>query len=237
MVRTCEVGLPLPLRTTFTYRIPDALDEATVTGARVLVPFRNRAMLGIVLGRGESQDGAGLKEINEIVDPMPALSPQLVELGRWISSYYLSPLVKPFERCFRPSVEVRFKRQWQISEAGQARLQQLRELSSPSEAESGRLCGLAALRNQRRSCLRPAYSKTPGQLGGRRPPFAKNRTHSPGSKPASRRADAKDDRVEASGRPCCSPGPRSRGFSALWRKTPDRRPWHTYCRKRVYRAG
>ena len=136
MVRTCEVGLPLPLRTTFTYRIPDALDEATVTGARVLVPFRNRAMLGIVLGRGDSQDGAGLKEINEIVDPVPALSPQLVELGRWISSYYLSPVGETFRAMLPPSVEVRFTRQWQISEAGQARLQQLRELSTPTAAES-----------------------------------------------------------------------------------------------------
>ncbi len=136
MVRTCEVGLPLPLRTTFTYRIPDALDEATVTGARVLVPFRNRAMLGIVLGRGDSQDGAGLKEINEIVDPVPALSPQLVELGRWISSYYLSPVGETFRAMLPPAVEVRFTRQWQISEAGQARLQQLRELSTPSAAEA-----------------------------------------------------------------------------------------------------
>ena len=45
----CEVALPVPLRTTFTYRVPDALDELVVPGARVVVPFRNRAMIGVVL--------------------------------------------------------------------------------------------------------------------------------------------------------------------------------------------
>jgi primosomal protein N' (replication factor Y) (superfamily II helicase) len=136
MVRTCEVGLPLPLRTTFTYRIPDALDEATVTGVRVLVPFRNRAMLGVVLGRGDNPDGAGLREISEIVDLIPALSPCLIELGRWISNYYLAPIGETFRAMLPPSVEVRFKREWQISEIGHARLQQLREMLTPSATES-----------------------------------------------------------------------------------------------------
>ena len=73
MVHTCEVALPLPLRTTFTYKVPEALDEPTVTGVRVVVPFRNRAMLGVVLGRGDASDGASLKNVAEILDPLPAL--------------------------------------------------------------------------------------------------------------------------------------------------------------------
>ena len=68
MVRTCEVALPLPLRTTFTYRVPEALDEATVIGSRVVVPFRNRAMLGVVLECGERPDAEALKEVAEVVD-------------------------------------------------------------------------------------------------------------------------------------------------------------------------
>ena len=76
MVRTCEVALPLPLRTTFTYRVPGALDEQMVAGARVVVPFRNRAMLGVVLGRGDGPDGASLKNVAEILDPVSMTEPQ-----------------------------------------------------------------------------------------------------------------------------------------------------------------
>lgn len=136
MVRTCEVALPLPLRTTFTYRVPDALDEPTVTGARVVVPFRNRAMLGVVLGRGDSCDGASLKNVAEILDPLPALSPRLVELGRWVSNYYLAPIGETLRAMLPPSVEVQFEREWRISETGQAHLEELQSLAVPNEAES-----------------------------------------------------------------------------------------------------
>src|SRR5579862_2628538 len=109
MVRTCEVALPLPLRTTFTYRIPDAFDELMVTGARVLVPFRNQAMVGVVVGCGNGPDGAALKEVTEIVDPLPALSSRLVELGRWVSNYYLSSIGETFRAMLPPSVEVQLE--------------------------------------------------------------------------------------------------------------------------------
>jgi primosomal protein N' (replication factor Y) len=49
MAGRCEVALAVPLRMTFTYGVPDALDELVVPGARVVVPFRNRAMIGVVL--------------------------------------------------------------------------------------------------------------------------------------------------------------------------------------------
>src|SRR5437016_1987224 len=136
MVHTCEVALPLPLRNTFTYSVPDALDESTVTGARVVVPFRNRAMLGVVLGRGESSDGASLRNVTEILDPLPALSSRLVELGRWISNYYLSPIGETLRVMLPPSVEIQFDREWRISETGRLRLEELQSIEIPSEAES-----------------------------------------------------------------------------------------------------
>jgi primosomal protein N' (replication factor Y) (superfamily II helicase) len=139
MVRTCEVALALPLRTTFTYRVPDELDEPMLAGARVVVPFRNRAMLGVVLGRGDTTDGPSLKNVTEIIDLLPALTPTLIDLGRWISNYYLSPIGETFRAMLPPSVEVQFNREWQISEAGRARLRELRSLATPGDAESADL--------------------------------------------------------------------------------------------------
>jgi primosomal protein N' (replication factor Y) (superfamily II helicase) len=162
MVRTCEVALALPLRTTFSYRVPDALDTGMVDGVRVVVPFRNRAMVGVVLGCGNRPDGASLKNVTEIIDPLPALSSRLIELARWISNYYLSPIGETLRAMLPPSVEVQFDREWQISEAGRARLQELRSMASPNGTESADLAVLQEL--DRRGSLAPdrILHKLPG---------------------------------------------------------------------------
>ncbi len=45
----CNVALPVPLRTTFTYAISEALMGTVQPGRRVLVPFRKKAMVGVVV--------------------------------------------------------------------------------------------------------------------------------------------------------------------------------------------
>ena len=42
-----HVALPLPVRQTFLYRIPEALVPRAVPGAQVAVPFRGRANRGL----------------------------------------------------------------------------------------------------------------------------------------------------------------------------------------------
>lgn len=149
MVRTCEVALPLPLRTTFTYRVPEEIDETMLIGSRVVVPFRNRAMLGVVLGRGECANGDSLKDVTEILDAVPALSSCLVELGRWISNYYLSPIGETLRAMLPPSVEMHFDREWEISETGRARLEELRASAARGEAESSDMALLQLLENRK----------------------------------------------------------------------------------------
>src|SRR5712664_2641737 len=94
-VTYCEVALPVPLRSAFTYAIPDRLAGAIFVGSRVLVLFRNRAMTGVVVEvssrRPEPARVKTIKEIVEAVDPIPALTPNLLELGRWVGGYYVAP--------------------------------------------------------------------------------------------------------------------------------------------------
>src|SRR5580693_5156694 len=93
MAGYCEVALPVPLRTTFTYGVPDALEETVVPGARVLVPFRNRAVLGVVVElHRKPPDLIKIKNVSEVWDPIPALPPRLLELGKWVANYYLAPV-------------------------------------------------------------------------------------------------------------------------------------------------
>jgi primosomal protein N' (replication factor Y) len=133
-----------------------------VDGARVVVPFGNRAMLGVVLGRGDSPDGASLKNVTEIIDPLPALSPRLIELARWISNYYLSPIGETLRAMLPPSVEVQFDREWQISEAGHARLRELRSLTATNEVESADLAVLQELHSRGSIAPERVLCKLPG---------------------------------------------------------------------------
>ena len=72
----------------YTYRVPDAMREEAVPGARVLVPFGRRQITGVV---AERVDGAadGLKAIHDVLDARPALTPDLLALTRWTADYYL----------------------------------------------------------------------------------------------------------------------------------------------------
>ena len=66
-VTYCEVALPVPLRSAFTYAIPDRLAGSIFVGSRVLVPFRNRAMTGVVVEVSSRRpDPARVKTIKEI---------------------------------------------------------------------------------------------------------------------------------------------------------------------------
>ena len=45
-----DVAVPVPLRRTFTYRVPEALRAGLGAGSRVAVPFGARKLAGFVLG-------------------------------------------------------------------------------------------------------------------------------------------------------------------------------------------
>src|ERR1700691_3682804 len=92
----CEVALPVPLRSLFTYEIPERLTGSICVGSRVLVPFRNRTMTGVVVQasvrRPDPERVKNVREIVEVLDAIPALPPNLVELGRWGAGYYGAPI-------------------------------------------------------------------------------------------------------------------------------------------------
>ncbi|MBI5601133.1 MAG: primosomal protein N' [Gemmatimonadetes bacterium] len=92
--RLVDVALPLPLFRAFTYAVPDGLRHAVTAGARVVVPFRNRTAMGIVLGEssGESLGAAAAKPIIDAPDAQPAFRADLLAVGRWMADYYVSPV-------------------------------------------------------------------------------------------------------------------------------------------------
>jgi primosomal protein N' len=139
--RYCEVALPVPLRSTFTYAIPAAMNGDEMVGRRVVVPFRNRAMVGVALSQSdrppkEADRKKSFKEIVELMDPLPALPPKLIELGEWISRYYLAPIGETFRAMLPPEVEIRHDREYSLTDQGREHVRQLSLSGEDSEVEN-----------------------------------------------------------------------------------------------------
>ncbi|OKP80075.1 primosomal protein N' [Paenibacillus sp. P3E] len=88
-----KVIVDVPVRSTdrpFDYLIPDSLKLWIEVGSRVAVPFGHRTVQGFVVSLESGEIGAvsGLKPIQEVLDLLPPLSPELVELGDWMSQRY-----------------------------------------------------------------------------------------------------------------------------------------------------
>jgi len=142
--RYCEVALPVPLRSTFTYAIPDALHDEDLIGRRLLVPFRNRAMVGVALSISDKAPTiAQIKQISGLLDQVPALPPKLIELGHWISRYYIAPLGETFRAMLPPEIELRHDREYWLTDAGRAYLQGLAASADNTNVESSELDFLA----------------------------------------------------------------------------------------------
>jgi len=92
--RYAAVVLPVPVARAYTYQIPETFADRVVPGARVVVPLRRRSIVGIVTAVDvpPPEPGVAAKALAGAPDAEPALSPALLELGRWISDYYGAPL-------------------------------------------------------------------------------------------------------------------------------------------------
>src|SRR6266481_9479347 len=117
----CNVALPVPLRTTFTYSVPEALRDSVRPGSRVLVPFRNKSLVGVVVECVQhAPPTTKIREIRKILDFLPALTPKLVALAHWIAGYYLAPVGEVFRAMLPPVTELRTERQIVLTDSGRA---------------------------------------------------------------------------------------------------------------------
>ena len=91
-----EAVLPVPLRRSFTYRIPDTMRGAIKLGARVKVPFGKRSLTGYAvelhaeLPADIEFDESKIKDIIEVSDDEPLITPEILKLTQWTADYYAS---------------------------------------------------------------------------------------------------------------------------------------------------
>ena len=115
----CDVALPVPLDMAFTYKIADVVP---VIGGRVLVPFRKDRLAGVVTALHDRQPDVQTKTVLAVLDSEPVLDATLMQLGQWISQYYLAPIGEVFRTMLPLAAEIKKAKVYRITEAGQEAL-------------------------------------------------------------------------------------------------------------------
>jgi primosomal protein N' (replication factor Y) len=113
----CEVALPVPLDHTFTYGVRPG--QSPQRGARVIVPFRNEKLIGVVTAlAANAPPDVEVRYLEAVLDEEPLLSEHLLELGAWTAQYYLAPLGEVLRAMLPLAAEVRRTVYYRISDLG-----------------------------------------------------------------------------------------------------------------------
>lgn len=111
------VAVGRPVRGEFTYLVPPALKAQLLPGIRVKIPFGRSTILGFYLGPAPAPSDEvkkKVKPITAVLEPAPALTPDVVELCRFAAQHYRYPLGEVLRATLPPGLT-------KLQEAKQAR--------------------------------------------------------------------------------------------------------------------
>ncbi len=120
MPQYCDVALAVPIDTVFTYEIPEGVQP--IIGGRVLVPFRQQRLSGVVVEIHERNPTVTTKRLLSVLDSVPVFDEHLLALGKWIANYYLAPLGEVFRSMLPLKAEFKRAVSYRIAEQGHAAL-------------------------------------------------------------------------------------------------------------------
>ncbi len=86
--RIAQIVLNIPVDRSFDYTVPEEMRAHIARGKRVKIPFGPRVTTGYCIGTATSSTVRGLKPILRVLDEKPILDADMLELTRWMASYY-----------------------------------------------------------------------------------------------------------------------------------------------------
>ena len=103
-----QVILPLNLKGTFTYKVPEELKEKMEAGMRVLVPFRGKKIYTGIVFELHDQEPEGFvpREIINTLDEFPILPNEQIHFWNWLSEYYMCNLGEIYRFAFPSSLKL-----------------------------------------------------------------------------------------------------------------------------------
>lgn len=105
-----EIVFPLSLDQAFTYATPQELSDVVQVGQRVIASLGRRKQQGMIIDvKSEPPpDFTGkLKTFENIVDPVPVFDAPLINLLKWMSRYYYTPLGKVIQSAIPSDARLR----------------------------------------------------------------------------------------------------------------------------------
>ncbi len=91
-MKVIEVILPIPLKQSFYYKIPEKYQNKEIKYRRVSVPFGSRVFVGYAVSVVEDYqpvETIKLKEFISVIDKMDVLNEEIIELAKWLAQTYL----------------------------------------------------------------------------------------------------------------------------------------------------
>jgi primosomal protein N' (replication factor Y) (superfamily II helicase) len=126
-----QVAVPVHLSKTFTYRLPPSMQTVAQIGSRVMVQLGRKPTTGYIvallprLRQGTSLIESEIKEVRELLDVDPPLTPEVLEITRWVSDYYAAPWGEVLRAALPAGINVAIEQTVSITAQGRQELIQL----------------------------------------------------------------------------------------------------------------
>jgi primosomal protein N' (replication factor Y) len=157
-----EVAVPLNVHQSFTYRLPGSFAANAKPGCRVLVPFGKQLITGYIVEvyerleeTGQEGDGYEIKRVEAwglvgfgyeflyvevLFDADPLVTPELLDMTKWIADYYYAPWGEGIKTCLPAGINAEAETIISITNEGRAALAASSAKRSPT---STKMQGLA----------------------------------------------------------------------------------------------
>lgn len=112
-----EVVLPVPVGSTFTYRVPEDMAADVSIGSRVIVPFgKNKFYTGIVSGLAAQPEAIyTIKEVTHLLDKSPVIRAPQLRLWQWIAEYYLCTVGDVYKAAVPAGLKIESETKFEVN--------------------------------------------------------------------------------------------------------------------------
>jgi primosomal protein N' (replication factor Y) len=125
MKEIVEVAVGLPISKTFHYLIPERMRGSLSIGMRVLVPFKGRKVSGFsinLLDQSSKVLRDELLEVDDLLDEVPLIDPEMLRFYCWVADYYLYPLGEVIKTGLPPGLHLKSELVLSLTPDGRAYL-------------------------------------------------------------------------------------------------------------------